>query len=124
MTTDPNEIGAAVRARFDAYETALTSNDVAALIDFFWDDPQAVRLGPDGGAYGYDEIAGFRKGRDASDIDRDLLRVAINILADDIAVANAEYKRKKSGRLGAQSQVWQNRDGVWRIISAHVSLRT
>ncbi len=112
-----------VRDRFMAYETALTGNDVDALIDFFWNDPKAVRLGPDGGAYGYDEIAGFRKGRDASDVDRDLLRVEINVLGDDIAVANAEYKRKKSGRLGAQSQVWQKRDGTWRIISAHVSLR-
>ena len=123
MTAGSDDIATVVRARFDAYEAALTSNDVAALIDFFWDDPNAVRLGPDGGAYGYDEIAGFRKGRDASDIDRDLLRVEINVLADDIAIANAEYKRKKSGRLGAQSQGWQRRGDVWRIISAHVSLR-
>lgn len=114
---------AEIRTVFEAYEKALTSNDVDALINFFWDDPKSIRLGPDGGAYGYDEIAGFRKGRAADDVDRDLLRVEINVLASDIGVTTAEYKRKKSGRLGAQSQVWQKRGEDWRIISAHVSLR-
>tara|TARA_R110000787_G_scaffold263946_2_gene369898 strand:- start:2483 stop:2908 length:426 start_codon:yes stop_codon:yes gene_type:complete len=112
-----------VRTAFDAYEKALTGNDVEALINFFWDDPRSVRLGPDGGAYGYDQIKSFRKARSPDDLDRDLLRVEINVLADDIAVANAEYQRKASGRKGAQSQVWQKRGNDWRIISAHVSLR-
>lgn len=116
-------IEAEIRVEFEAYEKALTSNDVDALIDFFWNDPNSIRLGPDGGAYGYDEIAGFRKGRSADDVDRDLLRVEINVLAPDIGVTTAEYQRKKSGRKGAQSQVWQKRDDDWRIISAHVSLR-
>lgn len=124
---DPNShdaIQAEIRIAFKAYENALTTNNVDVLIDFFWDDPKSIRLGPDGGAYGYNEIAGYRKGRAADDVDRDLLRVEINVLAPGIGVATAEYKRKKSGREGAQSQVWQKRGDDWRIISAHVSLRT
>ncbi|MGB0694314.1 MAG: AtzH-like domain-containing protein [Rhodospirillaceae bacterium] len=113
----------AVKDRFDAYERALNSNDVPALIDFFWDDPQSIRLGPDGGAYGFAEIAAFRKGRAVEDIQRDLTKVAFTVLSPDIVVATAEYKRHRSGRLGGQSQVWLQRDGVWRIINAHVSLR-
>ena len=107
-----------VRTAFDAYEKALTGNDVEALINFFWDDPRSVRLGPDGGAYGYDQIKSFRKARSPDDLDRDLLRVEINVLADDIAVANAEYQRKASGRKGAQSQVWQKRGNAVPIAYA------
>ncbi|MGB0682202.1 MAG: AtzH-like domain-containing protein [Magnetovibrionaceae bacterium] len=112
-----------VQSCFNAYEIALNANNVDALIGFFWDDPASIRLGPDGGAYGYDEIAAFRRGRNVEDIERDLTRVELTVLAADIVVATAEYQRKNSGRLGAQSQVWQKRGDTWRIISAHVSLR-
>ena len=111
-----------IRRAFDAYEAALTGNDVDALVDFFWDDPNSVRLTADGGAWGYDEIVAFRKGRPASDLARGLLRVEINVLSDTIGVANAEYRRTGSGRRGAQSQVWVKRGDTWRIIAAHVSL--
>ncbi len=111
-----------VRPRFDAYEKALTGNDVDALLDFFWDDPRSVRLTAEGGAYGYDEIAAFRKGRSAEDLARTLLRTDFNVLSETIVVANAEYKRTRSGRRGAQSQVWVKRGDTWRIIAAHVSL--
>ena len=111
-----------IRKRFDAYEKALTGNDVDALLDFFWDDPKSVRLTAEGGAWGYEAIANFRKGRPAEDLMRELLRTEINVLSDCIGVANAEYRRTGSGRRGAQSQVWQKRGDTWRIISAHVSL--
>ena len=117
-------VEAEIRARFDAYETALVTNDVESLIAFFWDDPRAVRLGPDGGSYGFDEIAGFRKARSPDDLARTLTKVDIHALSPEIGVANAEYQRTVSGRKGAQTQVWTKRDGIWRIISAHVSLRT
>lgn len=111
-----------VRAEFDAYEAALQSNDVAALTGFFWEDPRAVRLGVDGGLYGHDQIAAFRKARDVSDMARDLFEVRIVVLTPDVAVATCEYRRKATGRRGAQSQVWMRRPEGWRIVSAHVSL--
>ena len=113
---------AEIRKAFEAYEVALTTNDVPALIDLFWDDPHTVRLGPDGGLYGFDEISSFRKGRPADDLDRDLTKVVIYALNETVGIANAEYRRRKSGRTGAQSHVWLKREGAWRIISAHVSL--
>ena len=76
----------------------------------------------EGGLYGIEAIAAFRKGRDVSDIARELTRVDIVALAPDVAVATAEYRRTGSGRRGAQSQVWVRRPEGWRIASAHVSL--
>ena len=119
-----NETAREIRAAFDAYEAALLTNDVEALSGFFWRDRRAVRLSAEGSLYGYDEIAVFRAKRDVSDIARDLLRVEIVALAADIGVANAEYRRRASGRKGAQSQVWKRFAEGWRIVSAHVSLET
>lgn len=123
MTKDEEQrVAAEIRAQFDAYETALRTNDIAALTGFFWNDPRAVRLGPDGGLYGHQEIAAFRRARDVSDVERVLSQVRIVALSPDLGVATCEYRRVGSGRRGAQSQVWMRRPEGWRIVSAHVSL--
>lgn len=122
MEIDLPETVAAIRAEFDAYEAALIGNDVTALTGFFWTDPRAVRLSPGGGLYGFEEIAAFRKGRDASDVARVLERVTILALGPDCGVASAEYRRTGSGRRGAQSQTWVRFPEGWRIVAAHVSL--
>ncbi|RAI02511.1 DUF3225 domain-containing protein [Acuticoccus sediminis] len=115
-------VEAEVREAFDAYERALNTNDVAALIDAFAEGPRTVRMMNDSGLFGIDEIAAFRKGRDVADIERTLTRVEIVGLSPEIAVASATYTRKVSGKKGAQTQVWQRGDEGWRIVSAHVSL--
>lgn len=122
MDFDSGAVQAEVRAAFDGYEAALQANDVDALTAYFWQSPKAVRLTTEGGLYGIEAIDAFRKGRDVSDIARDLTRVDIVSLGPDVAVATAEYRRKASGRRGAQSQVWVRRPEGWRIASAHVSL--
>lgn len=123
MTKDEEQrVAAEIRAQFDAYEAALRANDIAALTGFFWNDPRAVRLGPDGGLYGHQEIAAFRRARDVSDVERVLSQVRIVALSPDLGVATCEYRRVGSGRRGAQSQVWMRRPEGWRIVSAHVSL--
>lgn len=111
-----------IRAAFEAYEAALVGNDVEALIGFFWADPRAIRMMTEGGLYGIDEIASFRKNRPTEDLSRELTRVEIVPLGADVGVATAEYRRLGSGRRGAQSQVWVRRPEGWRIASAHVSL--
>jgi ketosteroid isomerase-like protein len=111
-----------VFAAFDAYEAALVGNDVDALIAAFADDPRTMRLTTDGGLFGIDEIAAFRRGRDASDVARRLTRVEIVALEETVAVAAANYVRTGSGRKGAQTQVWHRRPEGWRIVAAHVSL--
>jgi ketosteroid isomerase-like protein len=119
---DEGAVAAEIRAAFDAYEAALQANDVEALSAFFWEDPRAVRLASDGGLYGFNAIAAFRRGRDTGDVARELLRVDVVAFGPDFGVATAEYRRLKSGRRGAQSQVWMRRREGWRIVSAHVSL--
>jgi ketosteroid isomerase-like protein len=119
---DEARVSGEIRAAFDAYEAALVGNDVAALIGFFWDDPRATRLMTEGGLYGIEEIANFRKNRPIEDLSRELTRVEIVALGEDFGVATAEYRRLGSGRRGAQSQVWVRRPEGWRIASAHVSL--
>ncbi|GAB5375583.1 MAG: oxalurate catabolism protein HpxZ [Acuticoccus sp.] len=111
-----------VRAAFDAYETALVTNDVEALIDLFAPGPQTVRMMDDSGLYGFDDIAAFRRARDPGDVARTLTRVELQVLSDEIAVATAEYLRTGSGRRGCQSQVWRRLDTGWKVVSAHVSL--
>lgn len=117
-----HEAEAAVREAFDAYETALNTNDVTALIEAFADDPKTVRMTTDGGLFGIDEIVAFRKGREVSDIGRTLTRVEINAVTPDVVVAVANYTRTHSGKTGSQSQVWHRRPEGWRIVAAHVSM--
>jgi ketosteroid isomerase-like protein len=119
---DEATVEAEIRTAFDGYEAALGANDVTALTGYFWQSPRAVRLMTEGGLYGIEEIAAFRKGRDVSDIARELTRIDIVALGPDMGVATAEYRRLGSGKKGAQSQVWVRRPEGWRIASAHVSL--
>ena len=119
------DVVAEVRAAFDAYEAALTGNDVAALGRLFWTDPSVIRFGPNGTLKGPDELAAFRSGRDPADVadlERELTRVEIASYGTDFATAFAEYRRTRSGRRGQQSQTWMRTPDGWRIVAAHVSL--
>ncbi len=119
---DEAGVAAEIRAEFEAYEAALVANDTAALALFFRDDPRTLRMTTEGGLYGHAEIAAFRRARDVSDLARDLLRVEIVALGSDVGVATAEYRRRGSGRRGAQTQVWMRDPEGWRIVAAHVSI--
>ncbi|NIR60839.1 MAG: DUF3225 domain-containing protein [Gammaproteobacteria bacterium] len=121
--TARQRVEAEIRTAFEGYETALQTNDVAALSDYFWADPRAVRIGPDGGLYGHAQIAAFRKARDVSDIERELFETRILALSEDCGVATTEYRRLNSGRRGAQTQTWIRTADGWRIAMAHVSLQ-
>src|SRR3954469_13465681 len=63
MEIDLPEIVAEVKAAFDRYEAALTSNDVATLNAIFRDGPQTIRYGVGENLYGHAQIAAFRGGR-------------------------------------------------------------
>jgi len=66
MEIDRPEVVAEVKAAFDRYEKALTSNDVATLNAIFRDAPQTIRYGIAENLYGHKEIAGFRAARNAA----------------------------------------------------------
>ncbi|MCK5911926.1 MAG: oxalurate catabolism protein HpxZ [Caulobacter sp.] len=113
---------AEVTALVDAYETALMTNDVAALDGAFWNSPHAVRLGVAENLWSFDEIAAFRVGRAGGSPPRTRLRTEITTFGADFATANVLFQRDDTGRLGRQSQTWIRVEGGWKIASAHVSL--
>ena len=111
-----------VKAKFTAYETALMTNDVAALDDFFWPSNLALRFGVGESLFGFDAIAAFRAARGGSP-PRQLQATQITSFGTDYAVATTEFLREGEKRVGRQSQVWVKfPEYGWRIVSAHVSL--
>ena len=118
---DPTVL-AEVTAAFHAYEKALMTDDIAAMGELFWDSPHTVRLGVGENLYGIDAINAFRLARRGSP-QRDLLRVEITTFGDTFAVANAEFQRHGSDKVGRQSQAWAKfPEQGWRVVSAHVSI--
>lgn len=113
---------AEVTAAFERYEKALTSNDVAVLDELFWRSPHTLRYGATENLYGYEEIAGFRAGRPATGLAREVLRTVITTYGHDCATANIEFRRSGSERAGRQSQTWLRTPEGWRVVAAHVSL--
>lgn len=107
---------------FEAYETAIGTDDVAVLDDSFAPGPQTMRGDAAGLLVGHDAIRAFRSGRGGV-APRSLDRVETRQLADDcwLIVATSRYV---GGGTGLQTQVWQRADGRWRIIAAHVTGRT
>lgn len=113
---------AQVTAAVDAYETALMDNDVEALDGAFWDSPHTVRLGVTENLYGFAEIAAFRLGRTGGSPPRVRLRTEITTFGEDFAIANVEFQREGSDRIGRQSQTWIRTPQGWKVAAAHVSL--
>jgi hypothetical protein len=106
---------------FEAYERALTDNDITTLNELFWKSEHTLRYGVRELSYGHDEIARFRIARGAIDQRRSLRHVRITTFGRDFGTANTEYLPFGSDRIGRQSQTWIRTDEGWRIVSAHVS---
>ena len=121
ILNDPTVL-AEVTAAVDAYETALMDNDVEALDGAFWASPHTVRLGVTENLYGFDEIAAFRVGRAGGSPPRARLRTEITTFGADFAIANVEFQRDGSDKIGRQSQTWIRTPDGWKVASAHVSI--
>jgi hypothetical protein len=97
-------------------------DDVAALDNFFWPSPLALRFGAGESLFGFDSIASFRKSRGGSP-QRRLQATQITCFGTEHAVATTEFVRQGETRLGRQTQIWVKFPELgWRIVSAHVSL--
>ncbi len=123
LEIDIPEAVAELTAAFEAYERALVGNDIAAVNDFFWNSPDAVRFGTRDAErlYGYDEIAAFRIRRGALDQRRSLRNLRIKTFGRDMGIANVEFIPVGSGKVGRQSQTWLRTPRGWKIVGAHVS---
>ena len=123
MVIDDPEVKAEVTAAFAAYETALTTNDVAALDGFFYDAPTSVRYGIGENLYGYAAIQAFRASRPSAGLMRTLERTQITTYGRDYAIAATLFRRDGSaGRIGRQMQTWVRFPEGWKIVAAHVSV--
>ena len=123
MEIDLPEVVAEVRAEFDRYEKALTSNDVAALDAIFRDAPQTLRYGIGENLYGYAAIAGFRAARSPAGLMRSIAQTVITTYGRDFAVASTLFRRETMpGKVGRQMQTWVRFPEGWRVVAAHVSL--
>jgi hypothetical protein len=123
LTPNIPEVVAEVRERFERYERALASKDVAVLDDTFWESPHTVRLAPTEHGYGFDAIHAHRVRRPpGSGIKESRRRLEILTLGRDIATVNLEFKVRGHDQIGRQSQTWVRFPQGWKVVSAHVSL--
>ena len=123
MEVDLPDVVAEVREAFDRYETALTTNDVAALDGLFRKDARTLRYGIGENLYGFDAIAAFRAARNPAGLMRDLSKTVITTYGRDLAVASTLFHRASlPGKIGRQMQTWVRFAEGWRIVAAHVSI--
>lgn len=108
-----------VRRAVGRYETALGTDDVAALDDLFVDAPQTLRADAQGVLVGHERISAFRRGRGGAPA-REVSALHVVVHAEDVATAVAQTLRP-DGTRGLQTQVWVRGDDAWRVAVAHVS---
>jgi hypothetical protein len=123
MDIDLPEVVAEVKAAFDRYEKALTTNDLATLNAIFRDDPRTIRYGIGENLYGYDEIKAFRGARSPVGLMRTISRTVITTYGRDTATASTLFERESvPGKIGRQMQTWVRFPDGWHVVAAHVSL--
>jgi Protein of unknown function (DUF3225) len=121
MLIDETNTRADVEAVFDAYELALTTNNVAMLDTLFWNSPHTLRYGATENLKGYEAIREFRAARPGKGLMRTIVDRSITTFGTDYAVANITFTRPGEARIGRQSQTWVRMEDGWRVVAAHVS---
>jgi len=124
MDIDLPEVVAEMKAAFDRYEKALTTNDVAVLDDTFREDRRTIRYGGAEILYGHEEIAAFRAARSPAGLMRSISKTVITTYGRDFAVASTLFRRDSlPGKVGRQMQTWVRfPDDGWKVVAAHVSV--
>lgn len=116
------EVHAELTAAFERYEDALVHNQVEILDQLFWNHPTTMRFGVTENLWSYAEIQDFRASRPTYGLNRTLRTTRITTFGRDFGVANTEFVREGSARIGRQSHTWVRMPEGWRIVAAHVSL--
>ncbi|MET0735023.1 MAG: AtzH-like domain-containing protein [Microbacterium sp.] len=115
-------IPADLLAAFEEYETAILTDDVAALDAAFAPGPDTLRGDGAGLLVGHDAISAFRGTRGGVK-PRVIERIEHRALGTDAALL-VSVSRYAGGGTGLQTQLWQRMDdGAWRITAAHVTPR-
>jgi hypothetical protein len=108
---------------FEAYDAALLANDVAALDGWFWQSPETVRYGIAEELYGHEAIAAHRRSPAGVVVRGPFTRRTILTFGPDAATVSAEFDAGGGG-VGRQTQTWIRMADGWRIVCAHVSVRS
>ena len=117
MIVDDPAVRAEVEAAFQAYEVALTTNDVPTLEALFRDTPLTIRYGIGENLYGMDAIRAFRRARAAVGLERTLAQTRITTYGRDFATAMTLFTRPSApGKIGRQSQTWVRCPEGWRVV--------
>lgn len=119
MEIDRPDVIAEVSAAFEAYERALMTNDVPAILAFFAD--RAVRFGIADQQVGLDEQARWRLAQGPLPPGRRLKDTTIHAYAESTAIVTTLFGYPGSDVLGRQTQTWVRLPEGWRIVTAHVS---
>lgn len=119
MERDLPEVIAEVTAAFEAYERALTANDVEAILAFF--AAEAVRFGVADHQAGIEEQARWRRAQGGLPPGRHLKETTIAGYDLSTAIVTTLFGYPGSEVLGRQSQTWVRLPEGWRIVHAHVS---
>jgi len=119
MEINNPQVLAEVSVKFQRYQDAIISNDIAVLNELFWDNALTLRYGAGENLYGHSEIAGYRSARNPAGLAREETKRVVTSYGRDYATTNIEFTR--SGRHGRQSQAWARMPEGWRIVAAHVS---
>jgi Asp-tRNA(Asn)/Glu-tRNA(Gln) amidotransferase A subunit family amidase len=106
-------------AAFDAYERALTDNDLSTLDQLFAPGPQTIRGDRGGLLVGHEQVRAFRRVRGGAPV-RDLSKVHVHVVDTNTALITAVTAPSRGGH-GLQSQLWRRLDGTWAVVAAHVS---
>lgn len=115
-----DDANSALMQSFWRYESALMSNDVAALDDLFWNDEDTIRADHTAVLLGHDAIARFRASRTQGAPARTITAVHVRELSEGSALILAETCRPNGAR-GLQTQAWRRTEDGWKVAYAHVS---
>lgn len=110
-----------VEQAFDAYEKALTGNDLAMLDELFWNHPATLRYGATENLVSYDAIRAFRMQRPSANLTRTVTSTHITTFGTEFAVANITFTKAGESRIGRQTQSWVKFADGWHVVAAHVS---
>ncbi|MDQ1106055.1 AtzH-like domain-containing protein [Nocardioides zeae] len=118
---DDPDVLAEVEAASARYESALATGDVDALVDAFWVDRAAVRIGDDEELFGHAAITAWRRATAAGPVRRTVRERAATAFGHDLATVHLVTDYPDEGRTGRQTQLWLRTDAGWRVAQAHVS---
>jgi len=116
------EVVAEITKIFHEYEHALMTNEVEKLNQYFWQDERATRYGIGDRQWGIKELVAYRQSIPAPDFTRTLENLRVITFDQSTAICQVEFVRSDTTLRGFQTQTWLKIDGIWRIVSAHVSM--